>query len=68
MSQEPDEEGSGTEPHWGQVGTNTPAIAIATAALAAVFYILVRADPDPTHTGGREIMTVTATVPEHPGS
>ena len=49
MSHEPDEEGSRTEPHWDQIGTNTPAIA--TAALAAVFYIPVRADPDPTHTG-----------------
>ena len=65
MSHEPDEEGSGTEPHWDQIGANTPAIA--TAARAAVFYIPVRADPDPTHMGAREIITVTATVPKHPG-
>ena len=58
MSQEPDKEPSGTEPHWDHIGTNI--LAIATAALAAVFYILVRADPDPTHTGAREIITVTA--------
>ena len=51
MSQEPDEEGLGTEPHWDQIGTKTPAIA--TAALAAVFYILVRADPGSHSHGGQ---------------
>ena len=39
------------EPHWDQIGTNIPAID--TAVPAAVFYILVRADPD-TLTRGPE--------------
>ena len=58
MSQEPDEERSGTERHWDQIGINV--LTITTAALAAVFYILVRNDPDPSHTGAGEIITVTA--------
>ena len=52
MSQEPDEERSGTERHWDQIGINV--LTITAAALAAVFYILVRNDPDPSYTGGRD--------------